>query len=271
MKIKTSELLSIDKDLTEFFRKYPDKYLFDRNKKIITVFGSMKESELSELKKMFPSQVDQVALNGLMKRSYLLNKIFFFCRRTFSPHRIFRKVFSKVLNIDPWHGFILRDRQYAIELINFINNDNSLHKNKIVEIGCGLGDIIRNIKSDEKYCFDMDMRVLKGLKYLSLFRNVGNGKIFIKQFDFVNDKLTGKFDIIILMGFLHIIEPNVLVQKLKELYAVIGVGGCLFIDTVSDPGYLYCHNIDKIQSELGVQAICINTLPGGRKIYQIKK
>lgn len=56
---------------------------------------------------------------------------------------------QKLFSFNLWHVSPINFRPYALEIINFVNNYISLNKNQnadaIIEVGCGLGELIGNI------------------------------------------------------------------------------------------------------------------------------
>ena len=72
---------------------------------------------------------------------------------------------QKLFSFNLWHVSPINFRPYALEIINFVNNYISLNKNQnadaIIEVGCGLGELIGNITYRKKIGFDVDKNVLK--------------------------------------------------------------------------------------------------------------
>ncbi|MCD7724860.1 MAG: hypothetical protein LUI12_04820 [Clostridiales bacterium] len=73
---------------------------------------------------------------------------------------------QRIFKYDIWHITEVNKRPYAcwtIEKINkIINTDTQLKKMEIVEIGCGLGDIISHIKVKNRYGLDVSEKVVGG-------------------------------------------------------------------------------------------------------------
>lgn len=54
------------------------------------------------------------------------------------------RAFKNVFGYGEWHISPINERQYAIDIVKWINDFISM--GTIVEIGCGIGEIIGNIK-----------------------------------------------------------------------------------------------------------------------------
>lgn len=91
-------------------------------------------------------------------------------------NRYFRILLWKIFKFEKWHISLLTERKYAQDVIIFANTQKI---NSIVEIGTGLGDIIRNIYATNKYCLDIDVNVLKANRFLSYFFTIKAAKIFL--------------------------------------------------------------------------------------------
>ena len=64
--------------------------------------------------------------------------------------RIIRYILYFLFRFDKWHLNTFKERNYAQSIVKYLNDNTSRQKLNMVEIGCGLGDIIRNIKINYK-------------------------------------------------------------------------------------------------------------------------
>lgn len=108
----------------------------------------------------------------------------------------------------PWHIVPINERPYALEVYRTLNNYIEKHDfphAPIVEVGCGLGDIIGNLKwTYGRIGFDRCPEVLKAA------RLVHSKVIFCKgSFGDVN---CHEIKCLIMINFIHVIPP----YKLKE-------------------------------------------------------
>lgn len=157
-------------------------------------------------------------------------------------NKYFRILMWKIFKFEKWHISLLSQRIYAQEIIDFCNTKKL---NTIVEIGTGLGDIIRSINSHNKVCLDIDENVLKANKFLSFFLNKGCENITFKQFDIYKNELTGKYDLIIMVNWIHNIEPEVLKKSFnKYINQNLNKDGYLIFDIIENKNYKYNHDIE---------------------------
>ena len=89
---------------------------------------------------------------------------------------MFWKIYFKILSIPryllkyffkfyPFNLIPTQSKQYCIDIISHLNKRET--KESVVEIGCGLGDILRNINFKKKYGYDKQMEVLNALNFLN--------------------------------------------------------------------------------------------------------
>ena len=128
-------------------------------------------------------------------------------------HMIVPTILRYIYRFDAWHSTNPYSiRPYKKHVVSIIN---SINPHSIVEVGCGLGDIISRSTSKIKYGVDSDARVLRAAKLI-------HGKE-IKWIcgDLVDlDKLLppGKLDCIVMIGWLHMLSE----AQLKEIFKNIG-------------------------------------------------
>jgi SAM-dependent methyltransferase len=186
------------------------------------------------------------------------------------PGRLFRSFLCFVFEFDRWHINTLYDRAYARDIIQYVNLHVGDNKNSLAEIGCGLGDIIRNVNYNRRVGYDMERNVLRAARFLSKWNM--NGKVHFEVFEFPDSTLNGKHDVLILVNWIHHIAPEVLRTKLEEYFTNhLNTNGELIIDTVHNQGYKYNHSIDFLVANLNCELVEVNAYEIGRKIFAIKK
>jgi 2-polyprenyl-3-methyl-5-hydroxy-6-metoxy-1,4-benzoquinol methylase len=155
--------------------------------------------------------------------------------------RLWKWFLQKLFHFDRWHIVSLRQRKYAQDIIRFCNEKKI--RNSFVEIGCGLGDIIRNVHYNDKYGYDVDQKVLNAASFLSKISLRGKAKF--ATFHFPETPLAGKHDVIVMVNWIHHIPPEILKRKLEE-YCNESVmeGGMIIIDTVQDKEYKFNHSVE---------------------------
>jgi hypothetical protein len=139
----------------------------------------------------------------------------------------------------------------------------------MAEIGCGLGDIVRNIHCKNKIGYDMDEKVLKAAKFLSKWKR--REKIEFKKFIFPQDSLDEKYDLIIMVNWIHETKPDLLRQNVeKYFHSNLNQNGIIILDTVQDKNYIYNHNIGFLTKNLPCTIYEIGKDIAQRTIYAIR-
>jgi SAM-dependent methyltransferase len=184
-------------------------------------------------------------------------------------HRGFRWVLFYLFRFDRWHVSSLGERRYAQDIIAYLNSLPDSQRNRIVEIGCGLGDLIRNVNFKNKYGLDCDIHALKAARFLS-FLQMKHGISFVYSV-FPDTHLDGYYDTIIMVNWIHNIPPDILKGKIKEYFSQHLVkNGNLVIDTVQSSGYKYNHSIDYLVSGITCQPKNIGCYDNGREVFVIQ-
>jgi len=182
--------------------------------------------------------------------------------------RLWRFVLRLFFRFDRWNIIALRERPYARAIIGFLNALPHEQRTKSLEIGCGLGDIIRHIHFKERAGFDADNRVLRAARFLSWF----NRSIITRfiRFDFPDNSLFGRYDVIIMVNWIHGVRPDVLKQKIED-YARENLleGGMIIIDTVGDTEYPFNHDITALTADIECRILKLGRYRRGREVYVI--
>jgi SAM-dependent methyltransferase len=182
--------------------------------------------------------------------------------------RMCRRILRVFYHFDKWHISSLDQREYAQDIISYCNHKK--RKDLFVEIGCGLGDILRNVKFQSRLGLDNDPRVLKAALFLSRLSN--QKSIQFDVFHFPGSTLTGSFDVITLVNWIHHIEPATLKNKLSEYFQEhLAPEGEILIDTVQDKAYKYNHDINFLIKDLDCSLHSLGRYPREREIWAIKK
>lgn len=195
---------------------------------------------------------------------------------------MFWKIYFKILSIPryllkyifkfyPFNLIPTQSKQYCIDIICHLNKREI--KESVVEIGCGLGDILRNINFKEKYGYDKQMEVLNALNFLNKFYSKKK-RIKLSQLQFGKGSIQGKHDAIILVNWIHKVPNDILQNSLKDFYRNnLNPGGEIIIDSISGGKdvYPYQHDFKKINEYLSCDMKLIGNYSMGKNQDIIRK
>ncbi len=179
-----------------------------------------------------------------------------------------RRILSFIFHFDEWHTIPLSAKKYAKDIIRYLNNLQEDDREAIVEVGCGLGDLVRYLKFKERTGLDMDINVLRAVKFLSKISF--NGKVNFQIFTFPESELNGKYDAIVLVNWIHNIPPETLKAKIDTYFTnSLTKNGRIIIDTVKDKEYKYNHDINFLTRGLRCNVIKIGDYLKEREVFII--
>lgn len=183
--------------------------------------------------------------------------------------RVLRIALRKVYGFDEWHTSVLAERAYARRLITYLNGADSAQRGSLVEIGCGLGDILRRAHYRQRLGLDREEAALRAARFLArLGRQRG---IQFERFEFPQSRLSGVYDAIVMVNWIHKIERHVLKRELDEYFMRnLAPGGEIIVDTVADPSYQVNHTIDALVAGLACTVHRIGDFEHGRTLYAIR-
>lgn len=158
---------------------------------------------------------------------------------------MYREYLQKIIGFDEWHINSLNQRTYALHTINRINGfiqDGDVSPGTILEIGCGLGDIISSIQWHDRLGYDIDKKAIMAARILhpgTAFR--------IGSFDAVRDK---KISVLIALNFMHRINDTDCHRYFSKLLKRNEVD-LIIVDAVQSPPYEYAHDWEKLFGGVG--------------------
>lgn len=184
--------------------------------------------------------------------------------------RMGRTVLCRAFRFDPWHISPLTERPYARDIITYLNRRRDHETQCLVEIGCGLGDMIRRVRFGTRWGLDADARVLKAARFLSRFGR--NRSIRWHKFIFPQTPLSGRYDVIILVNWIHNVPPEVLKAQLAVYFdRHLKAGGEVLIDTVQDKAYKYNHSVHELTAGLDCEILRIGEYERQREIFAVRR
>jgi len=164
---------------------------------------------------------------------------------------------------DPWHvKSPFPRRPYKRRVVAMIN---SLAADTVVEIGCGLGEIVSRCRAKNRFGFDLDAAVIAAAAELH-----GAGVTFrqgdLRNPDGIAAAVGGPIDVLVTLNWPHMLPFEMIENAIAGLTAQTPVR-ILVIDTIHPglAGYQHCHTLDDIKRLGDV----VTTIPGGDLIRDL--
>ena len=121
---------------------------------------------------------------------------------------------KKVFGFDDWHVYGSHIPDY-VEVVARLGNSLT-NRNVCIEIGCGLGNILRRVRYHKKIGIDLDEGVINALKFFKkyfYYQKLRNTEFITGSFEDIPDNL--KIDLLIVVNWVHNLEFDELVDHLK--------------------------------------------------------
>ena len=173
------------------------------------------------------------------------------------------KALMREYHFDPWHISPKELRPYAMDLIRYINSRTGAHE-AVVEIGCGLGEIIRNIRSDRLYGYDINANVINAASFLDKQKRVS-----FRRGSFEN--VVGlDIEYLIAVNFMHDIDPSYLRSAFKLVSESNDLRN-IIVDSVSNDRVRFSHNFIRIIPAAYEPVYKFEEYAGNRTIWRYSK
>lgn len=163
-------------------------------------------------------------------------------------------ILQKIFKFHKWHMTPVELRPYGIEVIKWCNRllrrGRDANGGKVIEVGCGLGDILAKIhvKKEAKRGYDIDEKVIRAAKVI-------HPGIQFQVEKFAPDIRGERIFIFIAVNFLYEIDSRTVEESFKKLIADNDIQ---YIITEmmypSTQNYPYSHDMNKI---LGSNYTCV--------------
>lgn len=163
-------------------------------------------------------------------------------------------ILQRVYRFDKWHIYGSSKPQYTFIVSQMLNQLTK--KDTIVEIGCGLGNILKLARFDNKIGFDLDPQVIKAAKLTNWFR-----RIEFRRGTFLEATEVQDIDVLVAVNWVHNLESRLLVKEL------LNFPSC-YIVTEGVEDYRFFHSREKFESNF---QILDEVKSGNRHIYLLKK
>jgi len=180
--------------------------------------------------------------------------------------RIYYNGLRKKYNFDAWHASSpIESKPYKRQAVELVNEYG---KSNIVEIGCGLGEILAELKSPNRVGVDYDKEVINAANHL-----FGKHIKFLDH-DFNNiDSIDFPFreiDFLLLINWTHEMAWSTIEKKIKQLNTKYPIGRIL-IDTIKEghSDYPHHHKVEDLK-KLGTIVKSVDGCDGVRVIFIIE-
>jgi SAM-dependent methyltransferase len=152
-----------------------------------------------------------------------------------------RSLLQRMYGFDRWHVGHAGE-PYAQDIVRTLNAWPASRRQFVVEIGCGLGDILRRLQFASRVGLDRDEGALRAAAFLARFQR-GAAPRF-ERFAFPRTPLTGVYNAIVMVNWIHLVDPDTLGRAVRA-YAASHLlpGGAVVLDTIDDPAYEHNHDI----------------------------
>jgi len=182
-----------------------------------------------------------------------------------------RQLLRKIFGFERWHVQKTRDRPYVKNIIEFINN-RDWENSRMLEVGAGLGDIARNVRVPSKVICDIDPKVVDACKFLARFRNLGAKQSEFKVFNFPDDKPDGKFDLIVLVNWIHMVPSEVLLPELHRYFEQhLNPDGFMVLDSTENSDVEKRHDFTEVINREDAEVSVVDGFVFDRKIMYMRK
>lgn len=181
-----------------------------------------------------------------------------------------RRAMRLFFHFDAWHLSTWYEKPYARDIVRHLNGRPAAGRGSVIEIGCGLGDILRRLRFVHRTGYDKEPAVLDAARFLARF---GRGPaIDFQQFEFPGTPLKGGSDGIVMVNWIHHVAPDMLRRKIGEYFGGhLLPGGEIIIDTVQDQSYKYNHDIAYLTAGIAATVTRIGEYHRQRETWSIKK
>lgn len=182
--------------------------------------------------------------------------------------RIRNYFFYKIYKFDYWHvGATYHLRPYKSEVVNIVN---SIKPKTVIEIGCGLGDILHYVNASQKIGIDTDKNVIKAAKLLYKGISFHTGSLEASSIIESETYNTQSIDILIMINWTHNIKFSEIKNSIININKKTPIKYIL-ADIINENacGYKYKHTCLEY-SEIGTIVSINNCDDNIRKLLLVK-
>lgn len=180
--------------------------------------------------------------------------------------RCYFRVLSHRFGFQSWHAAApFECREYKAEVVE---SANRLRPSVVVEIGCGLGEILGRVVATRRYGFDAEAPVIAAARHLHGDRCVF-GVANISESAAIAGAIHERVDLLVTVNWPHALEWAPYANSVRELVRRLSIR-YLILDTIDPrlPGYPYHHRKSQIE-ELGEIVSSMESKDGVRALHVV--
>lgn len=181
--------------------------------------------------------------------------------------KFFRIILMVFFKFEWWHTSPIENRKYAMDIISKLNARPL--RGSLIEIGCGLGDILADAEFEKKYFYDLSPNVIRAAKFLQNFSK-NKSKNSFKTFNFFTDILDEnlRFDVVVLVNWIHGFKSEDIRSSLNSIVKNnLNEKGLIVFDIIeNNTSYKFNHTASDL---IDLEKFAITTVDGysfGRKL-----
>ena len=184
-----------------------------------------------------------------------------------TAHRLSRSLLQRLYGFDRWHVGHAGE-PYAAAVVRYLNALPEVDREAVVEIGCGLGDMLRHLHARDRLGLDRDAGAVAAARFLA--RLQGGSPPRFDVFEFPRTPLTGVYHAIIMVNWIHEVETGALRSAVQTYFSRnLRDRGRIVLDTVEDPAYMYNHDIHTLAPP-GASVDHLGSYPRGRHVWVVR-
>lgn len=124
--------------------------------------------------------------------------------------RLHRDKLRKKYNFEEWHCYPLYEKKYILECIKLFDKNRLNTKGQLVEVGCGLGDIINNINwKGKKIGYDISEEVIAAAN-----NRFTRTRFKVGSFNEIKEK---NIECLIMINFIHGMDQDELKECIRKI------------------------------------------------------
>ena len=174
----------------------------------------------------------------------------------------YRQILCTMLGIERWHAGGGQRHPYRLEILRRLHTQAPT---SMLEVGCGLGDIICRVDAARRLGGDVSSQVLWAARLCHPWQWLAHGARFFKMR--LGEPVQGCFDAVVCVNFIHVIPPADLRNHIQALVRDnLAPGGMLVFDVVRNPQYRHNHDAAYLLEGLSLDVEVVDGFEFGRSL-----